>query len=218
MANPLSAEQMAQLEGLFATRVATVQAELTAQLGARFDQMQAAGAGLQAELDVSRAEKAQLEERLVEAQASVEAGRRQLVAAQAAYTALPAQVETIQAQGTQFVQELRAQNAAARAEADTLRAQLAAALAMVEEMAAEEAAQPPTHEWAVTASLSQVEAGATDQEPMALVEPTEATLLSAFSLDQDRASETATSTLYATRSQRCDECGQRHWRSSVTEI
>ena len=67
MANPLSAEQMSQLEGHFATRVATVQAELTALLGARFDQMQAAGAGLQAELDVSRAEKAQLEERLAEA-------------------------------------------------------------------------------------------------------------------------------------------------------
>ena len=92
MANPLSAEQMSQLEGHFATRVATVQAELTAQLGARFDQMQAAGAGLQAELDVSRAEKAQLEERLAEAQASIADGRRQLIAAQSAYTAQQAPV------------------------------------------------------------------------------------------------------------------------------
>ena len=117
MANPLSAEQMSQLEGHFATRVATVQAELTAQLGARFDQMQAAGAGLQAELDVSRAEKAQLEERLAEAQASIADGRRQLIAAQSAYTALQAQIEAMKNQGAEFVAELRAQTAAARASA-----------------------------------------------------------------------------------------------------
>ena len=92
-------------------------AELTAQLGARFDQMQAAGAGLQAELDVSRAEKAQLEERLAEAQASIADGRRQLIAAQSAYTAQQAQIEAMKNQGAEFVAELRAQTAAARAAA-----------------------------------------------------------------------------------------------------
>ena len=94
MASQLAPELRTALEGMFEERVAATRTALQAaaeqaaqatrtalqaELGARFEHVQAAGAGLQAELDVSRAEKAQLEERLAEARATIEDGRRQLV-------------------------------------------------------------------------------------------------------------------------------------------
>ena len=124
----LSPEQLVQLEGFFTSQLETrvtatraaLQAELTAQVGSRFTEVQTESAGLRAELAVMRAEKGQLEERLVEARASIDDSRRQITAGNAAYAAL-------QSQGAQYLEEMRTAVAAARAEADALRAQFAGA-------------------------------------------------------------------------------------------
>ena len=121
MANPLSPEQMAQLEGIFASRLETrvaaareeLRAEMTSQAGARFEALRGAGAGLEAQLAEARAANAQLTEQLAKARAEGEAVLRRL-----------AEREALRQQRLQQQQE---EHAAAVAQRNSLRDQLVAA-------------------------------------------------------------------------------------------
>ena len=123
MATELSPELRAQLEGMFASRLETqvaaaretLQAEMTAQLGARFEELRGAGAGLEAQLAESRRVIAQLQAQLASLQAERDAVLARFnVAVQAAEGA------------AKELEELRAEHMGVLAERDTLRTRLAA--------------------------------------------------------------------------------------------
>ena len=124
MAAQLSPEQLAQLERQFAsqleTRVAAAREELRAdmasQVGARFEALRGAGAGLEAQLAEARAANAQLAEQLAQVRAEGEAAVQRL-----------AEREAILQLGVQNLRQLQEQHAAVIAERDSLRTRLAAA-------------------------------------------------------------------------------------------
>ena len=109
MAAQLSPEQLAQLEGLFAsqleTRVAAAREELRADMAsqvlARFEALRGAGAGLEAQLAEARAANAQLAEQLAQVRAEGEAAVQRL-----------AEREAILQLGVQNLRQLQEQLAA----------------------------------------------------------------------------------------------------------